>query len=197
MLVRVNGLYENTQLRDLIAEVDSWPREPTEEDIRYLAEKYQDTEEYVRYTFRARRWREEQKCNWRRAAGARGIRAKRNHHKWLEEEKEYVLANWQRQSDRKLAEALSALPCNRARGVVRNSKMVWRFRERNGLVRGHDRPMLPEEEEFIRAHWEEMDDWGLAEGLTALPCNVERGMVRGVYSVRKMRRVLGLKRRGK
>lgn len=197
MLVRVNGLYENTQLRDLIAEVDSWPREPTDEDIRYLAEKYGDTQEYVRYTFRAKRWREKQKDNWRRAAGARGIRAKQAHHKWLEEEREYVFANWQRQSDRKLAEALSALPCNRTRGVVRNSKMVWRFRERNGLVRGHDRPMLPEEEEFIRAHWEKMDDWELAEGLTALPCNVERGMVRGFYSVRKMRRVLGLKRRGK
>lgn len=156
------GYYRQTQLSELIAEVDSWPREPTDEDIRCLAEKYGDTEEYVRYTFRARRWRQQK--TWHQRAGRKGRRMKRTHTPWLSEEIELVGQWWRVWPDSRLAEELSQLPCNRERGVTRTAKQVARFRERRGWVK--DFGVSPMEAEFIRAHYLEMSDADLAKALS-------------------------------
>ena len=195
MLVRVNDLYENTQLHELIAEVDSWPREPTEEDIQYLAKKYGDTEEYVRYTFRVKRWRQDAKKNQRQATGKQGRAKKKHHFFWLDEEVKLVEENWRAKTDKELAEELSRLPCNLARGVTRTPRMVLRLRERRGWSKWGLGEVLEEEREFVRAHWREMDDYQLADALTQLDCNTRRGIVRSMWAARAIRLNLGLRRR--
>lgn len=191
-----DGLWEQTRIRELIAEVDSWPREPTEDDIRHLAKKYGDTPEYIRATFRCKRWRQEQKNNWCKLAGARGRAVKQNHIPWLDEEKEYVSMRWRRQTDRQIAEGLSRLPCNRERGVMRTAKMVQRYRERAGFTKiGGE--VLGEERRYVEQNWGQMTDEELAEGLSALRCNYERGLVCSPRRAKHIRLELGLKREGR
>jgi len=124
--VKQGGLtyYRQTRLKELLAEVDSFPGEPSREDIRRLAEKYGETEWYIEITFRTRRWR--------KAAARLGREKKQHHYPWLQEEIKLV-RNWYRvKNDRALADELSRLPCNVARGATRTPKMVLRLRERKG-----------------------------------------------------------------
>lgn len=123
-----DGYYVQTRVKDLIAEVDAWPGEPTDEDIRTLAEKYKDTEAYVRATFRARKWREE--ARRLREAGKRKWTPR---YRWLPEEIELVQRWWRHRTDGQLADMLSEMPCNRERGAVRTPYMVHRLRKRKGL----------------------------------------------------------------
>jgi len=61
MLVKVHTAYgtfwKQTELAELIREVDSYRAKPSPETVKKLAEKYGDTEEYVWSLFRTRRFR--------------------------------------------------------------------------------------------------------------------------------------------
>ena len=133
-VIKKGGLtyYRQTQLKELLSEVDSFPGEPSREDIRRLAEKYGETEWYIETTFRTRRWREEQRRSWRKDAARLGRKKKGRDYPWLQEEIELVRDQYHVKSDRALADELSRLPCNVARGATRTPKMVLRLRERKG-----------------------------------------------------------------
>ena len=68
MLVKVRTAYgtfwKQTELADLIREVDSYRGKPSPEAVKKLAEKYGDTEAFVRSLFRTRRYRKGRK--WRK-----------------------------------------------------------------------------------------------------------------------------------
>jgi len=139
MLVKVRTAYgtfwKQTELAELIREVDSYRAKPNPEIVKKLAEKYGDTEEYVWSLFRTRRFRKGKK--WRelrdRARKALSCRKRDEKNMWLKEEIEFLRANWQRMTDEELARAISALPCNRARGKVRNRNAVAKKRCDLGL----------------------------------------------------------------
>jgi len=137
MLVKVRTAYgtfwKQTELADLIREVDSYRGKPSPETVKKLAEKYGDTEEYVWSLFRTRRYRKGRK--WRKLRKEGTARLLDDKNAWLEEEIEFLRANWERMSDAELAEALSELPCNRARGKVRTRSSVEKKRWRLGLRR--------------------------------------------------------------
>lgn len=67
MLVKVHTAYgtfwKQTELAELIREVDAYRGKPNPKIVRKLAEKYGDTEEYVWSLFRTRRFRKGKK--WR------------------------------------------------------------------------------------------------------------------------------------
>jgi len=67
MLVKVHTAYgtfwKQTELAELIREVDSYRGKPNPKIVKKLAEKYGDTEEYVWSLFRTRRFRQGKK--WR------------------------------------------------------------------------------------------------------------------------------------
>jgi len=113
--------------------VDSYRGKPSPETVKKLAEKYGDTEEYVWSLFRTRRYRKGRK--WRKLRKEGTARLLDDKNAWLEEEIEFLRANWERMSDAELAEALSELPCNRARGKVRTRSSVEKKRWRLGLRR--------------------------------------------------------------
>jgi len=139
LLVKVHTAYgtfwKQTELADLIREVDSYRGKPSPEMVKKLAEKYGDTEEYVWSLFRTRRFRKGKK--WRelrdRARKALSCRKQDEKNMWLTEEIEFLKANWQHMTDEELARAISALPCNRARGKVRNRNGVAKKRCDLGL----------------------------------------------------------------
>ena len=137
MLVKVRTAYgtfwKQTELADLIREVDSYRGKPGPETVKKLAEKYGDTEEYVWSLFRTRRYRKGRK--WRKLRKEATVRLLNDKNAWFEEEIEFLRANWQKMSDAELAEALSELPCNRARGKVRTRSSVEKKRWRLGLRR--------------------------------------------------------------
>jgi len=70
LLIRVKTAYgtfwKQTELSELIREVDSYRGKPSPRIVRELAEKYGDTEEYVWSLFRTRRFRKGKK--WRTLA---------------------------------------------------------------------------------------------------------------------------------
>ena len=137
MLVRVKTAYgtfwKQTELADLIREVDSYRGKPSPETVKKLAEKYGDTEGYVWSLFRTRRYRKGRK--WRKLRKEATVRLLNDKNAWFEEEIEFLRANWQKMSDAELAEVLSELPCNRARGKVRTRSSVEKKRWRLGLRR--------------------------------------------------------------
>jgi len=114
MLVRVHTAYgtfwKQTELAELIREVDSYRAKPSPETVKKLAEKYGDTEEYVWSLFRTRRFRKGRK--WRelrdRAKKALSYRKRDEKNMWLKEG-------------------------NRARGKVRNRNAVAKKRYDLGL----------------------------------------------------------------
>ena len=136
MLVRVRTAYgtfwKQTELADLIREVDSYRGKPSPETVKELAEKYGDTKEFVWSLFRTRCYR---KGKWRKLRKEATVRLLDDKNAWLEEEVEFLRANWRKMSDAELAEALSELPCNRARGKVRTRSSVEKKRWRLGLRR--------------------------------------------------------------
>jgi len=135
MLMKVRTAYgtfwKQTELADLIREVDSYRGKPSPETVKKLAEKYGDTEEFVRSLFRTRRYRKGRK--WRKLRREGTARFHDDKNAWLEEEIEFLRANFRKMSDAELAEALSELPCNRARGKVRTRNSVEQKRSRLGL----------------------------------------------------------------
>jgi len=135
MLVRVHTAYgtfwKQTELAELIREVDSYRGKPDPEIVRKLAEKYGDTEEYVWSLFRTRRYRKGRK--WRKLRREGTARFQSDKNAWLKEEIEFLRANWQHMTDKELARAISGLPCNRARGKVRNRNAVAKKRSDLGL----------------------------------------------------------------
>lgn len=141
MLVPVktsNGLaFRQTQLKELLAEVDSFQGEPTEDDIRRLARKYGDTEGFVRSCFETRiyrhgtKWREFRE-RARKAAENRGHRGM-----WEPRELEYIKRHWEEMSDEELAEGLNSLPGQRRR---RTAEAVTKKRHQMGLNRKRGRP---------------------------------------------------------
>jgi len=139
LLVKVHTAYgtfwKQTELAELIREVDAYRGKPNPEIVKRLAEKYGDTEEYVWSLFRTRRFRKGKK--WRelrdRARKALSCRKRDEKNMWLKEEIEFLRANWQHMTDEELARAINALPCNRARGKARNRNAVSKKRSDLGL----------------------------------------------------------------
>jgi len=139
MLVKVSTpkgtLWRQTQLKELIREVDAYRGQPKPETVKKLAEKYGDTEEFVWSLFRTRCYRQSMK--WRKlresARTAAAHRIQDSKDRWLREEIEYLYANWQYMADEELARAISDLPCNRARGKARNRNAVAKKRCDLGL----------------------------------------------------------------
>jgi len=126
LLIRVKTAYgtfwKQTELAKLIREVDSCRGKPNPEIVKKLAEKYGDTEEYVWSLFRTKRFRQGKRWRELRDRARKALSYRKRDEK-----------NWQYMTDEELARAISALPCNRARGKARNRNAVAKKRSDLGL----------------------------------------------------------------
>jgi len=140
VLVEVRTAYgtfwKQTELEELIREVDSYRSKPNSKIVKKLAEKYGDTEEYVWSLFRTQRYRNGKKWRELRKRARKVLASSRKRDEkdmWLREEIEFLRANWQHMTDEELARAIGKLPCNRARGKVRSRNSVAKKRCDLGL----------------------------------------------------------------
>lgn len=177
MKTEVGTVYQQTQLKELLAEVDAFPGEPTEEDMRRLAQKYGDTEPFIRSCFETRIYRDPTKKPVFPKKERKVTRPLGRRPNWQEWEIAFIKENWEKMTPAEIAAALNEDPRQqrqRTADAVRTKARTLGFkRPRNW----HDWEI-----NFIKANWLKMTPDEIAAALNEDPRQQRQRTADSVYT---------------